>query len=245
MERQRHQSLDSVEFTYDWYREFLNRLLDGGYVFRKFSDEVETGDVFLRHDVDLSVEDAVTLARLESDLGVEATYCFLLTSPLYNPLDRDRREQIHEIESLGHEVTLHFSTHEYWDADARPDDRTIEERVAAEQTVFDSILGTTSETVSFHVPPSWVLKRSFDGFRNTYAPEYFSDIGYVADSGQRWRDAPPTVLGLPESFQLLTHPGLWGERDRDYEARIKRSITTACSYASRKAHREFLQEWNG
>lgn len=242
MENKTGQPLTTFEFTYDWYRGFLDRLVDAGFGFRTVSDEIEPGDAVLRHDVDLSVEKALATARIEAERGIQATYCFLLTSALYNPLERERREQLRAIEALGHEVALHFSTHEYWDADNPPDDATLEERVAEEREILGTVVSTTPGTVSFHIPPAWVIGRSFDGFRNTYAPAYFSEIDYVADSGQRWREAPPSVPQPSSAVQILTHPGLWGETDGDFEARVDRSISDACHHADGKARVEFLQE---
>lgn len=271
---------ETVAFTHDWYREFLEELSDAGYRFRRFADGVADGaddrdgvngtvserdatgsgdadgtvdaagssdadegrkEILLRHDVDLSVEAAVRMARIESELGVGATYCVLLTSPLYNPLDRETRRALHEIESLGHEVALHFSTHEYWASEAPPGGPAIERRVQEQRDVLGTVVSPT-RTVSFHRPPEWVLDRDFDGFRNTYAPAAFSDVGYVADSSQRWRDEPPAVEALPDTLQLLTHPGLWGEADEGFDARVERAITEATCRTERKTREEFIAE---
>lgn len=238
MVEQLNQSLEDVEFTHHWYRGFLQRLLADGYEFRTFSEEVGSGDVLLRHDVDLSVDAAVTMARIEAELGVRSTYCVLLTSPLYNPFEGKYRDALREIESLGHEVALHFSTHEYWPGDEPPTEAAIEDRVREERSVLETLVSPT-ETVSFHRPPSWVLDRSFDGFESTYAPAYFGDIGYVADSNQRWREEPPVVEELPETVQLLTHPGLWAENDGEFDHRVERAIADARRHAERSTRNEF------
>lgn len=231
---------EAVEFTYDWYREFLRRLSTDGYEFRSFDDRLGDGDVVLRHDVDLSLDAAVEMARIEADAGVEATYCVLLTSPLYNPLEGEHRDALAEIASLGHDVIPHVSTHAYWSDEEVPDADAIERRVAAERSVLETVV-PTGETVSFHRPPPWVLDREFEGFRNAYAPALFSDIGYVADSNQRWREDPTFADDLPETLQLLTHPGLWGERDAGFAERVERAIADACSRAGRVTRDEFLE----
>lgn len=229
-----------VAFTHRWYQQFLQRLQSAGYEFRSFSDSLGPGDVVLRHDVDLSVGAAVDMARIEADLGVQSTYCFLLTSPLYNLLEADKRAALDEIQSLGHDLALHFSTHLYWDEDESPATINVERRVGQERSVFDTI-APDSETVSFHRPPEWVLDREFTGFRSTYAPAYFSDIGYVADSSQRWREEPPSVESFPETVQVLTHPGLWRETDGDFDQRVKRAVAETCSHAGRNTREEFTE----
>jgi hypothetical protein len=232
-------STDGVEFTYDWYRRFLRRLSAEGYEFRSFDDPLGDRDVVLRHDVDLSLDAAVAMARIEADIGVQSTYCVLLSSPLYNPLEGECRRSLAEIESLGHEVIPHVSTHAYWTEGEVPDADAIERRVDEERDVLETVV-SPSETVSFHRPPPWVLDREFDGFRNAYAPEFFSEIGYVADSNQRWREDPSFVDDLPETLQLLTHPGLWGERDAGFSGRVERAISDACTRTGRETRAEFL-----
>jgi len=238
-----HRDLADPEFTFDWYREFLERLRSTGYRFLSFDDEPDDGGVFLRHDVDLSPRSALDMARLEADVGVTSTYLFLLTSPLYNPFEGEQREQIREIASLGHDVGLHFSTHQYWAKDDPPGDADLRERVTAELSAFDELIDAdAASAVSFHIPPDWVLDRSFDGFRSTYEPALFSEIGYVADSGQRWREEPPEMEALPDALQVLTHPGLWGGEDASFEQRIERAAIDAGSRTWELAHREFVDE---
>ena len=234
-------STDGVNFTYGWYRSLLRRLSSTGYEFRSFADPLGDGDVVLRHDVDLSLDAAVAMARIEADMGVESTYCVLLSSPLYNPFEGEQRTNIREIASLGHDVGIHFSTHQYWAKDDPPTDAALRDRVAAERSAFDAVIDAdAAPAVSFHIPPDWVLDRGFDGFRSAYEPALFSEIGYVADSGQRWREDPPRIAELPDALQVLTHPGLWGDEDASFERRIERAAVDAGSRAWELAHREFV-----
>lgn len=235
------QRLGGVEYTLDWYRDFLARLRAERRGFGTFSGPPDDGTVLLRHDVDLSTRAAVRMARLEADEGVRATYCFLLTSPLYNLLGRECRDHVDEIASLGHEVALHFSTHEYWPADEPPDEDALAAAVARELSVLEALGDGVEPVVSFHIPPEWVLDRAFDGFRSTYAPAYFGDVGYVADSTQRWREEPPELDWQPGAVQVLTHPGLWGPSDATFEERVDRAVGEACRRAGRKATGEFLR----
>lgn len=230
-----------IEFTYRWYREFLHELRANGYQFKPFSADIGYGDIVIRHDMDLSIDAAVAMAHIEAALDIQSTYCVLLTSPLYNPNEATHRAALREIQTLGHDVALHFSTHEYWAADEEPPTEAIEARVQAEQDVLETVVGP-SETVSFHRPPEWVLNRSFDAFRSTYAPEWIDEIGYVADSSQRWRDEQPTVESFPESAQLLTHPGLWARTDGSFADRVADATESACTHASQDTREQFIEE---
>lgn len=234
------QPLRDTEFTYGWYRTFLERLRSAGYEFRPFGRELEGREVTLRHDVDLSVEAAVRMARLEADLGIRSTYCVLVTSPLYQPFDGEHRELIAEIEALGHDVALHFSTHEYWGPDEVPGAERLHSRVRDEQAILGKVVDGWPDTVSFHIPPEWVLDRSFRGFQSTYAPAYYSEIDYVADSSQRWREEPPDLAELDGAVQILTHPGLWGAVDGSFEERVRQAVTDACDRTRRRTRQEFV-----
>lgn len=237
MSEQVNRPLGDVAFTHRWYRRLLQRLQAEGYAFGTFSDGFGDGDVVLRHDVDLSVDRAVEMARIEAELGVESSYFVLLSSSLYNPFEADRRDAIHEIEALGHDVGLHFSTHRHWTVDDSPPPSEIERRVRREREVLETLVPTV-DVVSFHRPPPWVLGRSFDDFENTYAPAYFEDVGYVADSTQRWREDPPRIDDLAETVQVLTHPGLWAETDATFDRRVEEAIVSSCVRTGQQTREE-------
>ncbi len=59
----------SCAFDLDHYGELLEAAGYGGYRFASFDREPEPGDLFLRHDVDLSLDAALRLAELEAEAG--------------------------------------------------------------------------------------------------------------------------------------------------------------------------------
>jgi peptidoglycan/xylan/chitin deacetylase (PgdA/CDA1 family) len=210
------------QYTYTRYRQLLDELTDVGLSFTTYGGNVSEGEVLLRHDVDLSVERAVRMAEIEASANVDSTYYFLLTSRLYNIFNDQTRNRIDRIQSLGHDIGLHFSTHQYYN-DAPGDEQLIED-VNTEREMLESVTGVSVDTVSFHVPPEWVLRRSFDGFVSTYEERFFGEIAYRGDSNQRWRTDPPFDAGFPEKVQILVHPGLWGENDELFENCVRRAV---------------------
>lgn len=205
-------------FTYDAYREFLDRLRRRGYAFGTYAEPVPERTVVLRHDVDWSPERARQMARIEAERGVSATYFFLVGSPLYNVRARRVRRVLETIESLGHRVGVHFSTHEFWDDE--PEESALAARVRDEQRVLSTVVDDLADAVSFHIPPEWVLGVEYEGFTSAYAPQFFEEITYVADSNQRWRDEPPLVDADPDRVQVLVHPGLWASADESFGSRL-------------------------
>lgn len=211
-----------VEFTFDWYERFLSELLELGYTPANYDGSLDPGEMIVRHDIDFSPRNALRMGRIEADLGIEATYFVLLTCPLYNVLYKPVREMLRELQSMGHGVGVHFSTHQYWDGEAPPE--LVTERVREEQHALSGVVEEVSEVVSFHRPDEWLFRRSFEGFISTYEERFFTEIAYRGDSNQRWREQHPLSDGLPEKLQILTHPGLWGRMDDDFETRLASEV---------------------
>ena len=229
-----------VEFTYDWYERFLHHLLEEGYTPADYNESLSAGEMIVRHDVDFSPRKALTLGRIEADLGIEATYFVLVTSPLYNLFYRPIRRALEELQSLGHTVGVHFSTHQYWKGEAPAE--AVSERVAAERDALSSIIDGVSEAVSFHRPDEWLFRREFDGFISTYEERFFTEIAYRGDSNQRWRERHPLADGHPEKLQILTHPGLWGERDADFETRLLEETDHELERTRRFMREQFIEK---
>lgn len=239
------ETVGEIRFAFDWYESFLRTVDEAGYQFGRYGGGgVEPGTTLLRHDVDLSPFRARKMAELETELGIHSTYFFMVASPMYNVFNATTRETIADIADMGHDVGLHFSTHQYWAADAIPDDDTVAKRVLADRDALSAVADPI-ETVSFHIPPDPVLRRSFERFPSTYEPRFFTDIGYIADSDQRWRSDPPRVEQFDERVQLLVHPGLWGEDDDAFEARVRQGVDEMRQRTSTYARERYVTQQFG
>ncbi|QLG48257.1 hypothetical protein [Natrinema halophilum] len=211
---------NSIQFTYDTYEELLVQLRSRGYEFTSYGGPIDDGEILLRHDVDWSPKRATKMAQLESDNDVTATYFFLLSSPFYNTLCQETRNAIDRITSLGHDIGLHFSPHQYWSSE--PTNEDLVAAVDKERNILSMAIEEPIDAVSFHIPPDWVLKRSYEGFVSTYEERFFTSIAYRGDSNQRWRGSPPFADGFPDRLQILVHPGLWAESDQSFAERLYR-----------------------
>ncbi|MGZ4395766.1 MAG: hypothetical protein ACXVZ2_10440, partial [Gaiellaceae bacterium] len=74
----------SCALDLEHYRELLEAIRAGGYRFAFFDRPPEPGTVILRHDVDLSLDAALTMAELEAEAGAAATYFLMTRSEFYN-----------------------------------------------------------------------------------------------------------------------------------------------------------------
>ena len=194
------------------YGELLAAAKSGGYRFALFDREPLPGDLLLRHDVDLSLDAALTLAGLEAEAGVQATYFLMTQSIFYNLASPEGEHALGRLRELGHGVGLH-AVYPRLELDDR----------------FDPV-------VAWHNPDSEFMREQLDGAVNVMQPGYFDPDHYRSDSNQHWRSGCPheeLAAGSFEWLQLLTHPEIWAypgetmretmlamleaERGRDFE----------------------------
>jgi hypothetical protein len=178
----------SCAFDLDHYRELLDAAEAGGYRWARFDAEPKPGDLFLRHDVDLSLEAARTMARLERELGAHSTYFMLTESVFYNLDSALGRETIAELRDLGHAVGLH----------------AVHPRAARDDR-FDAV-------VAWHNPDPDYVHEPVSGMVNVMQAPWFTKGRYRSDSNQHWREGCPhdeLRTGAFEWLQLLVHPEIW------------------------------------
>jgi len=178
----------SCSFDLAHYREILEAAHAGGYRFRSFGEGPERGDLFLRHDIDLSLDAALQMAELESELEAPATYLLMAESVFYNLASSEGVAAIERLRELGHAVGLHAVYPK-----VELDDR------------FDPV-------VSWHNPKPEYMSARIPGATNVYAEPYFSPPTYRSDSNQHWRSGCPHEElrggGFPW-LQVLVHPEIW------------------------------------
>ena len=178
----------SCAFDLDHYGELLDAIAAGGYRYATFKAEPEAGTVLLRHDVDLSLDAALRLARLERKRDATATYFLMTESVFYNLDSAHGRETLKELRELGHSVGLHAVYPR-----ASRDDR------------FDAV-------VAWHNPDPGYVHEPVSGFVNVMQPPWFTKGRYRSDSNQHWREGCPheeLARGEHEWLQLLVHPEIW------------------------------------
>ncbi len=170
------------------YRELLDAAKAGGYRFAHFGEDPAPRDLFLRHDVDLSLAAAVEMAELEANVGVTTTYLLMTESVFYNLGSPDGVATIARLRDLGHAVGLH-AVHPNVELDDR----------------FDPV-------VSWHNPEPEYMSDEIKGAINAYGSRYFSPETYRSDSNQHWRSGCPHEelrAGAFPWLQILVHPAIW------------------------------------
>jgi hypothetical protein len=172
----------------DDYRDLLDAARSGGYRWSWFDEAPAPGRLFLRHDVDLTLDAALVMARLEAELEVATTYLLMTESLFYNLASPEGVDAIAELRSLGHRVGLH-AVHPNAVLDAR----------------FDPV-------VAWHNPEPAYMTDPIPGAVNVMCEPYFAPQTYRSDSNQHWRMGDPREELRGGAFpwlQLLIHPAIW------------------------------------
>ena len=182
----------TCSFDMTHYRELLDAAKAGGYRFAAFGADPEPGDLFLRHDVDLSLAAAVEMAEAEADAGVRATYLLMTESVFYNLASEEGAAAIGRLRELSHAVGLHAVHHVHLpgvELDGR----------------FDPV-------VSWHNPRPEYMSKEIPDAANAYGVRYFAPETYRSDSNQHWRSGCPHEelrAGAFPWLQILVHPEIW------------------------------------
>ncbi|HLG77883.1 MAG TPA: hypothetical protein VKX46_15820 [Ktedonobacteraceae bacterium] len=199
------------QFSLQEYHRLLSTFKEAGYTFRHY-EEISAGlaqeqpFVVLRHDIDLSLQAAVEIARLEHELEVEATYFVLLRSPFYNLLSRANAEAMWQIHSYGHRLATHLDPAAY-DHDCRQAFMEIEILSKFYPFIDTQIASFHSSYDLDHMPIE-----SFPEIDRVYGPCVRGEVAYISDSTGRWRYGHPfdsPAFRARQPIQLLTHPIWW------------------------------------
>jgi hypothetical protein len=192
--------------------EFIGRFKSAGYNFCGIASGAgkelkPTGVVYLRHDVDFSMQAAVAMAETLHSLEIKSCFFVMLTTPLYSLLTADGRDLLERLLSFGHDVRLHFDPTIYLEHE-------VESALNFELALMQTLTSQPQDVMSFHRPADGVLRTAslFYGVEHTYMAKWMSDIGYYADSRGRFRYGHPLQsehFKSGKSLQVLLHPEWW------------------------------------
>ena len=178
----------TCDFSLEHYRELLEAAKTGGYRFAGFDRPPEQGDLFLRHDVDLSLDAAVRMAEVEAEAGAWSTWFVMTRSVFYNLASSEGERALARLRELGGRVGYH-AVWPHADLDER----------------FDPVF-------AWHNPDPEFMAAPVEGATNVMSPPWFDTDHYRSESNQRWRHGCPNddlAAGRFEWLQLLIHPEIW------------------------------------
>jgi hypothetical protein len=213
------------KFSYTEYRNIIT-LVKSKLRIVDFKEVIDYGiDTFcvLRHDIEFSVDRALTMARIEAnELEVKSTYTVQLRNNTYNALSQKNIEAIQEIKKLGHKIGLHqnppnISGQELIDY-IQKDIDTLEHYYDFEVDRFafhrcGSYPEILKDPVKVPNKINCYDKKFFHYFQGEKPKKGFH-AHYIADSNHQWKYGHPMRVdyqSYPYRMQLLTHPYSWTE----------------------------------
>jgi hypothetical protein len=213
--------MTACAFTLDHYRELLDAATAGGYRLAAFDHAPEPGDLFLRHDVDLSLVAAVRLAEVEADAGVWATWCLMTRSAFYNLDSKEGDWAIGRLRALGGRIG-HHAVRPHVDLDER----------------FEPVVG-------WHNPNLDYVADAIPGATNPMSPPWYDTRLFRSDANHHWGhrgragECPHAALaaGELEWLQLVIHPEIWV-----YEGTTMRETMESFLDADRASRLEHLRD---
>jgi len=202
-------------FSFKHYQEILELFKERGYKFCFFSEnpDLKSKKIYLRHDIEISLNKALQLAQIENQNKVYSTYFVQVSNFLYNPFNKRHAEIIRKINGLGHQIGLHF-----WDDYDRLNEKEISKEVARQLQVLRAYFNVKN-VVSFHRPTDKLFNKKFNSFISTYEIKFFKKIKYLSESNAIWREGCVCKwlndAHCPSNLQLLIHPLWWGKGEKD------------------------------
>jgi len=212
--------LEPCEFGLSHYRAILEKAIALGYRPLGFRDVLanESGwTLLLRHDVDVSLDDALAMAELEAEVGARATYFIRVHARGYNPFSRSSYRALRRMLALGFEIGLHHEVGVFPD-----DSRSAKEFLLAEKVVLESVTGRPVAGVATHLP-KWVTS-TLDrdtladcGFAYEAGDERFrAGAKFLSDSNRNLRfGCPCQFVGQVTKIYLAVHPYWWVNADAE------------------------------
>ncbi|MDQ3666114.1 MAG: hypothetical protein M3410_05845 [Acidobacteriota bacterium] len=152
---------------------------------------------------------ALTLARVNAELGVAGTFCALVQSQVYNLLSPCSQKILREIHGLGQYIGLHIAI--------PVATQNLEANLRIDFQFIQHYLPILSPVFAWHNPTAEVLERYLQsdklaGLVNAYAARFTREISYFSDSNMRHSvDDFIRLLNPTEhsELQLLLHPLNW------------------------------------
>lgn len=205
-------------FSFKHYNELL-KTAKKQYKFCFFSElpDNKIDRIYMRHDIDLSLEKALILAEIEHKNKIVSTFFIRLDTPYYNLFNPTFNKIVKKIIKLGHQIGLHFD--EKICQVKKITQNILELEIIKQFEILERDFNI-NKVVSFHRPSSFVLNKSFgcEQFINTYQPLFFKKMKYISDSRGEWKEKCLCQLLKDNRFQniqALIHPIWWDREEKD------------------------------
>jgi hypothetical protein len=238
----------SSNFSYGFYKEILEIINEKyeQHLFRDIPNFISkdwgTYKIVLRHDIDLDLEKALEMAKMEFKHGIKATYMVMVNCPFYSLEDTQSKKILDNITEMGHEIALHFDSKRDINLYESTKENDLMTNLEFAISKLEQAISSKVFSISFHRPapeiingPLLVNKRI-----NAYAKELMG--WYLSDSKGSWREGNPVPkIKKPKKklLQLLVHPFWWEEKHESAFDRLQDFFDSKIKNLDSKSINEF------
>ena len=141
----------------------------------------------------------------------------------FNVLEPYYTDILKQIQSLEHEIGLHFDAH-YYNIETQ---EALDKYIALDRDYFEQVFGLKLRVFSFHNTNPFILNcedLKYGGLFNVYSEYFKKNFQYCADSIGFWRyEILDEVLRDPtiRHLQVLTHDAMWRDEVLSPRQRVK------------------------
>ncbi|MCD4832946.1 MAG: hypothetical protein K8R31_04060 [Bacteroidales bacterium] len=189
-----------MDFTFKIYINLLNYIIENEYEINsvlKGINNLHRKILILRHDVDRYPMNALKMAKLEHNLGINGTYYFRIIPSVYN------EEIMTQIQDLGHEVSYHYEDLSLMKGDYKAAIKHFEFQINR----FRKFAPT--KTICRHGSPlsKWDNKKLWEKYNykdfgvicDTEHDIDFNNVFYISDNGMGWNKTSTSVRDKVQS----------------------------------------------
>jgi len=206
------------DFSYRFYENTLKELQKNHEFV--FLDNVSNNDVILRHDIDIALEPALKMAKIENKLGISSTFFILFQSSFYNPFSVSSLKIIKEILDLDHRIGFHYDSSVYIKNHLRP-----KEIIMKEIDIMNKYYDTSIREIAAHNPTTNdKLKIILPGIIDADSKKFKENRKYLSDSVQNWREGSFSNYISEKNLYILIHP-IWWSKDNLKREEILKSFS--------------------
>jgi hypothetical protein len=199
-----------ADFTIDKYTLLLQALMEQAYDFQTYTEFLSAPkprSIILRHDVDKRPANSLTLAQIESKLGLKGVYYFRAKACSWD------EKTIKEIAKLGHEVGYHYEDLSTQKGDHKQAYEAFQQNLEKlRKLVPVSTICMHGSPTSRHDSRDLWKHYKYKDLQLSGEPYFdtdFSQVLYLTDTGRRWDGHKVSIRDKvdPKQMQLLTDKG--------------------------------------
>lgn len=190
------------------FKTIVKFLINSNYTFKKFNQNSNSG-LYLRFDVDISIHNALLIAKYLNKKNIVANFFFQPNNEIYNIFNIKNKKIINDIKKLNHLIGLHIDENFF---------STKEKDILDALLFFKKNKYNFSNVISFHRPSKKVLKRKYKNIINTYENNFFDEKIYISDSGKNSLFKKKIFSFVNEKkklIQILMHPVWWSKVNKN------------------------------